>query len=59
VIAEHPVNSESVVVADLDLKQLAEHRKTGAISTFADRRRRADRYRAWPSHINSTERTAR
>ncbi|MGW4032648.1 nitrilase-related carbon-nitrogen hydrolase [Streptomyces sp. NPDC004838] len=50
VLAETTANVDAVAVADVDLQRLAENRKTGAATTFADRRRRAERYRAWPSH---------
>ncbi|WP_448616535.1 nitrilase-related carbon-nitrogen hydrolase [Modestobacter sp. URMC 112] len=51
VLAETPPNLDAVAIADLDLERLAENRKTGAATTYADRRRRAERYRAWPSHL--------
>ncbi|MGW6460350.1 nitrilase-related carbon-nitrogen hydrolase [Streptomyces sp. NPDC055078] len=50
VLAETAANVDAVAVADVDLQRLAENRRTGAATTFADRRRRAERYRAWPSH---------
>ncbi|MFC5993551.1 nitrilase-related carbon-nitrogen hydrolase [Pseudonocardia hispaniensis] len=50
VLAETAPNVDAVAVADVDLDRLAENRKTGAATTFADRRRRADRYQVWPSH---------
>jgi predicted amidohydrolase len=53
VIADSTPNTDTVVRAEVDLERLAENRKTGAATTYADRRRRADRYRAWPSHVSS------
>ncbi|WP_329013822.1 nitrilase-related carbon-nitrogen hydrolase [Streptomyces sp. NBC_00690] len=50
VLAETVANVDAVAVADVDLQRLADNRKTGAATTFADRRRRAELYRAWPSH---------
>lgn len=52
VIDESAPNTDAVARADLDLERLAENRKTGAATTYADRRRRADRYDAWPSHLS-------
>jgi predicted amidohydrolase len=53
ILAETAPNVDDVVVVDVDLERLAENRKTGAATTFADRRRRAERYRAWPSHAST------
>lgn len=53
VIDESAPNVDAVARAELDLERLAENRKTGAATTHADRRRRADRYHAWPSHLTS------
>ena len=55
VLAEAEANREMVVRAEIDLERLHENRKTGAAPTFRDRRRRASRYRAWPSHVARTE----
>ena len=43
--------------ADLVLLRelFSENRQIGAAPTFRDRRRRASRYRAWPSHVARTE----
>lgn len=46
-------NVDGVAVATLDLEALAENRRSGAATTFADRRRRADRYAAWPGFPTS------
>ncbi|QOT24043.1 nitrilase-related carbon-nitrogen hydrolase [Paenarthrobacter sp. YJN-D] len=51
VLAEAVANEDSVAIAELNLDDLRQNRKTGAATTFMDRRRRADRYAAWPSHI--------
>lgn len=51
IVAEATANTESVVRGVVDLDLLPLNRETGAAPTYRDRRRRADRYRAWPSHI--------
>jgi predicted amidohydrolase len=51
IIAEAETNREMTVTGVVNLDKLYENRKSGAATTFEDRRRRADRYRAWPSHI--------
>lgn len=55
VLAEAEANREMVIRADLDLDRLYENRETGAAPTFRDRRRRADLYRTWPSHVSRRE----
>lgn len=44
-------NVEQVVTGTVDLGVLRQNRIDGAATTFADRRRRADLYRGWPSHL--------
>jgi predicted amidohydrolase len=51
IAAEVDANREGVAIAELDLDALEENRRTGAAPTFRDRRRRADVYRTWPSHL--------
>jgi predicted amidohydrolase len=51
VVAEATAHQESVVRGVVDLDLLTENRSTGAAPTFRDRRRRADVYRTWPSHV--------
>lgn len=51
VVSEATSNTESVVRGVVDLDLLAINRETGAAPTFRDRRRRADVYRSWPSHV--------
>lgn len=51
VVAEATTNTESVVRGVVDLDLLTINRETGAAPTFRDRRRRAELYRSWPSHI--------
>ena len=51
VLAEAGTNDDSVAIATVDLEALRANRAGGAATTFADRRRRADRYAAWPTHI--------
>lgn len=53
VLAEAAPNVDGAAIADIDLGLLAENRRSGAATTFSDRRRRADLYRSWPSHIPS------
>ncbi len=53
VLAETAPNVDAVALAEVDLGQLAENRRSGAATTFADRRRRAELYRSWPTHIPS------
>ncbi|MBM4226910.1 MAG: carbon-nitrogen hydrolase family protein [Gammaproteobacteria bacterium] len=51
VVAEAETNVEMVLHGTVDLALLHENRKKGVATTFKDRRRRADCYRAWPSHL--------
>jgi predicted amidohydrolase len=51
IIAEAETNREMTITGTVDLDKLYENRKSGAATTFKDRRRRADLYRAWPSHV--------
>ena len=54
VVAESPEpNIETVVWGEVDLDKIYENRENGVAPTFRDRRRRADLYRKWPSHINA------
>jgi predicted amidohydrolase len=52
VLADLAPNTEGAAVADVSLDDLARVRDHGAVTTYRDRRRRADRYRAWPSHVH-------
>lgn len=52
VVAQATVNEEMVVRAEIDLDFLAENREHGVAPTFRDRRRRADLYASWPSHVS-------
>lgn len=52
IIAEAEANREMVVTGTVDIDKLYENRKTGAATTFRDRRRQAHLYRNWPSHLN-------
>ncbi|WP_283193281.1 carbon-nitrogen hydrolase family protein [Rhizobium sp. AN80A] len=51
IIAQAPTNVETTVTGTVNLDLLYDNRETGAATTFKDRRRRADLYRAWPSHL--------
>lgn len=53
VLAQTEPNLDAVAIADVDLDLLAENRRSGAATTYRDRRRRAERYRAWPSHVTA------
>lgn len=53
VIAEARTNVQMVVRGTVDLDKLHDNRETGVAPTFRDRRRRADAYRAWPSHLDA------
>ena len=52
VIAEARTNVQMVLHGVVDLDKLHHNRDTGVAPTFRDRRRRADVYRAWPSHLD-------
>ncbi len=52
VIAEARTNVQMVLRGVVDLDKLHHNRDTGVAPTFRDRRRRADVYRAWPSHLD-------
>lgn len=56
ILAEAETNRESVVRGELDVEKLYENRETGAAPTFRDRRRRADLYTKWPSHVGAVAR---
>ena len=51
VVAEADTNVETVLTGTVDIDLLYENRRTGVATTFNDRRRRAECYRAWPSHL--------
>ncbi|MDR1603465.1 MAG: carbon-nitrogen hydrolase family protein [Gracilibacteraceae bacterium] len=51
IIAETKINWEMTATGIVDLDKLDENRKSGAATTFYDRRRRVDRYKIWPTHI--------
>lgn len=51
VIAETKANWEMTATGSVDLDKLYENRESGAATTFNDRRRRAECYKKWPSHI--------
>ena len=52
VVAEAEANVEMVLHGAVDLDLLHQNRANGVAPTFRDRRRRADCYRAWPSHLD-------
>ncbi|MHB1468873.1 MAG: carbon-nitrogen hydrolase family protein [Solirubrobacteraceae bacterium] len=53
IVAEAPANEEVVIRGEVDMDKLYENRERGAAPTYRDRRRRADLYGRWPSHINA------
>ncbi|WP_026380736.1 carbon-nitrogen hydrolase family protein [Afifella pfennigii] len=52
IVAEAATNEEGVAIGTVDLDKLYDNRESGAATTYKDRRRRADLYRKWPSHIS-------
>lgn len=54
IVAQAEPNEETVVHGEIDIDKLYENREVGAAPTFRDRRRRADLYARWPSHVTST-----
>lgn len=53
IVAEAEANREMVIHGEIDIDKLYENRETGAAPTFRDRRRRADLYAKWSSHITT------
>ncbi len=51
VLAEVGANEEGVATAEVSLADLDTVRESGAVTTYRDRRRRAELYRGWPSHV--------
>lgn len=51
VVAEAETNVETVLMGSVDIDLLYQNRESGVATTFKDRRRRADCYRTWPSHL--------
>ena len=56
IVAQAEANKEMVVRGEVDLDKLYENRENGAAPTFRDRRRRADLYAKWPSHVSALTR---
>lgn len=52
-MAEAEANWEMVVHGEVDVDKLYENRETGAAPTYRDRRRRAELYARWPSHVRT------
>lgn len=55
IVAEVAVNEEVVVSGTVDLDVLRHNRIDGAATTYKDRRRRAELYRSWPSHLEQLQ----
>lgn len=51
IIAQADANKEMTVTGTVDLDKLYENRKSGAATTYKDRRRQAGLYKTWPSHV--------
>ncbi|MCL4370336.1 MAG: carbon-nitrogen hydrolase family protein [Chloroflexi bacterium] len=51
IVAQAEPNQEMVVRGEVDIDKLYENRRTGAGLTYRDRRRRANLYAQWPSHM--------
>lgn len=51
VVAQADANREMVISATIDIDRIYENRDKGAAPTYRDRRRRADLYMKWPSHV--------
>jgi predicted amidohydrolase len=53
IAAEAVANEEMVVIGEVELDKLYENRERGVAPTYRDRRRRADLYARWPSHVTT------
>ena len=53
VVVQAEANREMVIHGEVDVDKLYENRTTGAAPTFRDRRRRAELYTRWSSHITA------
>ena len=53
IAAEAIENTEMVVIGEVELDKLYENRERGVAPTYRDRRRRADLYARWPSHVTT------
>jgi predicted amidohydrolase len=53
IVAQATVNEEMVVRGSVDIDALYVNRENGVAPTFRDRRRRADLYAKWPSHVTA------
>jgi predicted amidohydrolase len=58
IAAEAVENAEMVVIGEVELDKLYENRERGVAPTYRDRRRRADLYARWPSHVTGAAVTA-
>jgi predicted amidohydrolase len=52
IVAQAEPNAEVVVRGEVNIDKLYENREAGAAPTYRDRRRRADVYASWPSHMS-------
>ncbi len=53
IAAEAIENTEMVIIGEVELDKLYENRERGVAPTYRDRRRRAELYGRWPSHITT------
>lgn len=53
IVARAETKREMVIHGEVDLDKLHESRETGVAPTYRDRRRRAELYATWPSHITA------
>lgn len=58
IAAEAVANTEMVVIGEVEINKLYENRERGVAPTYRDRRRRADLYARWPSHVAGAAVTA-
>jgi predicted amidohydrolase len=53
IVAEAQANVETTITGTVNLDLLYENRERGAATTFKDRRRQADLYAKWPTHLRA------
>lgn len=51
IVSQAEANREMVIHGEVDVDKLYDNRETGAAPTYRDRRRRAELYTRWPSHV--------
>ncbi len=53
IVAQAEANVEMVVQGEVNIDSIYENRESGAAPTYRDRRRRAELYARWPSHLTA------